>query len=57
MDNINYDSLIKKLEKLKKQQYEANKRYYEKNKEIIKAKNLERYHNKKKSIEFPTIEN
>ena len=34
-----------------------SKSYYEKNKEVIKQKNLERYHKKKSIIEFPTIEN
>jgi hypothetical protein len=47
MDNINYDSLIKKLEKLKKQQYEANKRYYEKNKENIIKRKVDKYHERK----------
>ena len=48
MDNINLDTLIKKLEKMKNNQLEANKRYYEKNKDkIIERKN--RSTNKRKT--------
>ena len=52
MDNLNYESLIKKVEKLRLQQNEANKRYYEKNKEIIIKRKVSKYHEKKVDDNF-----
>ena len=49
MDNLNNEIIIKKIEKLerlKQQQREANKRYYEKNKENIIKKKVSKYADK-----------
>ena len=51
MDYLNNESIIKKIEKLerlKQQQREANKRYYEKNKENIIKNKVSKYADKTK---------
>ena len=50
MDNSNLDTLIKKLEKIKKNQSEANKRYYQKNKDKLIELKKNRYQEKKHEI-------
>ena len=57
MDNLNYESLIKKIEKLKQQQNEANKRYYEKNKELIIKRKVNKYREKKNNDNFKEMNN
>ena len=52
MDNLNYESLIKKLEKLKEQQNKANKKHYDKNKESIIKRKVNKYHEKKNDDNF-----
>ena len=52
MDNSNLDTLIKKLEKIKKNQSDANKRYYQKNKDKLIELKKNRYQEKKNDEKF-----
>ena len=50
--------LKKTKDDLLKEKNRANyKLYYQKNKDIVKLKNLERYHNKKNQVELPILQN